>query len=81
MSHEQEHVSREGAKALAEGRKVVSQSVRIFMDVCPECGRVYTSGGKTTTTTKADNKNTDYFMDNMRKSMESHFGKYIDKRL
>lgn len=81
ISHEQEHVSREGAKAQAEGRKVVSQSVRIFMDVCPECGRVYTSGGKTTTTTKADNKNTDYFMDNMRKSMEGHFGKYIDIKL
>lgn len=72
MSHEQEHVSREGAKALAEGRKVVSQSVRIFMDVCPECGRVYTSGGKTTTTTKADNK---------RKSIEDHLGKYIDIKL
>jgi len=80
-SHEQEHVSREGAKARSEGREIVSQSVRIFMDVCPECGRVYASGGKTTTTTKADKKKTDYFMDNMRKSMGSHFGKYIDKRL
>lgn len=80
-SHEQEHVSREGAKARSEGREIVSQSVRISMDVCPECGRVYASGGKTTTTTKADKKNTDYFMENMRKSMGSHFGKYIDKRL
>jgi len=80
-SHEQEHVSGEGAKARAEGRKVVSQSVQIFTDVCPECGKVYTSGGKTTTTTKADNKNTDYFMDNMKKSIGSHFGKYIDIKL
>ncbi len=80
-SHEQEHVSREGAKARAEGREVVSQSVRVYTDVCPECGRVYASGGKTVTTTKADKKNTDYFMENMRKSMGIHFGKYIDKRL
>jgi hypothetical protein len=80
-SHEQEHVSREGAKAQADGREIVSQSVRIYTDVCPECGRVYASGGKTTTTTRADKKNTDYFMENMRKSMGMHFGKYIDKRL
>ncbi len=76
MAHEQEHVSREGAKAQAEGRKVISQSVQIFMDVCPECGRAYTSGGKTTTTTKTDN--TDYFMDNMKKSLGNQSGKYID---
>jgi len=80
ISHEHEHVSRGKAKAQSEGRKIVSQSVRIYTDVCPECGRVYTSGGKTTTTTKADNKNTDYFMENMRKSMVRHFGKYFDKK-
>lgn len=78
MAHEQEHVSREGAKAQAEGRKVIAQSVQIFMDVCPECGRAYTSGGKTTTTTKSDNKSDDYFMDNMKKFFGNHYGKYID---
>lgn len=77
MAHEQEHVSREGAKAQAEGRKVVSQSVQIFTAVCPECGRKYTSGGRTITTTKTDNS-TDYFMDNMRKFFGNHYGKYID---
>lgn len=81
MSHEQEHVSREGAKAQSEDRKIVAQSVQIFTDVCPECGRSYTSGGKTTTITKSENNKTDYFMDNMRKSMGNHFGKYIDKRV
>ncbi|HYF83368.1 MAG TPA: hypothetical protein VEB00_10120 [Clostridia bacterium] len=78
MAHEQEHVSREGAKAQVEGRAVTSQSVQIFMDVCPECGRAYTSGGKTTTTTKTDNKNDDYFLNNMRKFFGNHYGKYID---
>lgn len=80
MSHEQEHVSREGAKAQREGRKIVAQSVQIYTDVCPECGRVYTSGGKTTTVSKADNGSNDYFMESMRKSMGRYFGKYFDAR-
>ena len=80
MSHEQEHVSRESSKAQLEGRKVVSQSVQIYTDVCSGCGRAYTSGGKTTTITKSDNKKTDFFMDNMRKFMGDHFGKYFDIR-
>lgn len=80
MAHEQEHVSRNAAKAQQEGRKIVSQSVQIYTDVCPECGRSYTSGGKTTTVTKGDNSNNDYFMENMRKSMGNYFGKYFDEK-
>lgn len=49
--HEQEHVSREQAKAKREGKEVVSQSVVIHTSVCPECGKVYVSGGTTRTTT------------------------------
>lgn len=79
MSHEHEHVSRENSKARAEGRRIVFQSVRIYTAVCPECGRVYTSGGKTTTATKANN--TDYFKDNMKKYLQKHYGKYIDVRV
>lgn len=52
-SHEQEHVTREQAKANREGREVVSQSVVIKTAICPECGRVYISGGTTTTVTRA----------------------------
>lgn len=70
-----------GCNKLALGRKIISQSVQIFTDVCPECGRAYTSGGKTTTTTKADNKTEDYFMDNMRKFFGKHYGKYIDTKV
>lgn len=54
-AHEQEHVGREQAAARDEGRRVVSQSVRLFTAVCPECGRVYVSGGETRTVTAADN--------------------------
>lgn len=49
--HEMEHVVREQAKAKREDRTVVSQSVTIHTDICPECGKVYVSGGTTKTTT------------------------------
>ncbi len=52
--HEMEHVVRERAKAQSEGRRVVSQSVTMQTGICPECGRVYTAGGVTRTTTAAD---------------------------
>lgn len=49
--HEYEHVFRERAAALRENRVVVSQSVQLHTDVCPECGKTYVSGGVTRTTT------------------------------
>ena len=52
--HEMEHVVRERAKAEREGRKVVNQSVTIHTGICPECGRVYVSGGTTRTVTMND---------------------------
>lgn len=51
-SHEMEHVGRERAKAQREDREVVSQSVTYQTGICPECGRVYVSGGTTRTVTK-----------------------------
>lgn len=48
-AHEMEHVRREQHKANAEGNRIVSQSVRIHTDVCPECGDNFVSGGTTTT--------------------------------
>jgi len=50
--HENEHVVRERAKAEREGKEVIYQTVQIFTSVCPECGRVYVSGGKTVTITR-----------------------------
>jgi hypothetical protein len=52
--HEQEHVRHEQAKAESSGRKVIFQSVTIQSSICPECGRSYVSGGKTTTITGED---------------------------
>lgn len=52
-SHEQEHVSRNQAKAEREGNEIVAQSVTIHTGICPECGKVYVSGGTTRTITKS----------------------------
>ena len=54
--HEMEHVVREQAKADREDREVVSQSVTLHNSICPECGKIYTSGGTTRTVTAAANK-------------------------
>lgn len=51
--HEMEHVVREQAKAEREDREVISQSVTLKTGVCPECGKVYISGGNTRTVTAA----------------------------
>jgi len=55
-SHEREHVAREQAKAEQEDRRIVSQTVTLETAICPECGRVYVSGGVTRTLTASDNK-------------------------
>ena len=57
MSHEREHVTNEQARAEQEGRRVVSQTVSLQMSVCPECGRMYVSGGTTRTVTVKDDGN------------------------
>jgi len=56
MSHEREHVVNEQARAKKEGREVVSQTVTLTMATCPECGRIYVSGGTTRTVTVDNNK-------------------------
>lgn len=49
--HEMEHVNREQAKAKLENREVLHQSVTLHNAICPECGKVYASGGTTRTVT------------------------------
>jgi hypothetical protein len=58
LAHEYEHVSSEQAKADREGRRVISQSVSLQTSFCPECGRMYVSGGTTRTVTAEDNAKT-----------------------
>lgn len=52
-NHEMQHVFHEQANAKRENREVVSQSVIYKTGICPECHRVYVSGGETRTVTRA----------------------------
>lgn len=51
LAHERQHVSRERAGAARQDRVVLSQSVTLHNSICPECGKIYVSGGVTRTTT------------------------------
>lgn len=50
MAHEQEHVANAIAEGNKENKQLVSATVTLHTSVCPECGRVYVSGGTTHTT-------------------------------
>ena len=56
MAHEREHIVNEQAKAEREDRKVISQIVSLSTSICPECGKIYVSGGVTRTVTASDKK-------------------------
>jgi hypothetical protein len=82
MGHEREHVSNETNKAKSEGRKVISQNVTLQTSMCAECGKVYVSGGKTTTVTKSDNnEKQDYFKDLYKNNMTKNFGMFVDSKV
>ena len=49
MAHEKEHVANAVAKGNQAGNKLVAATVTLHTSVCPECGRVYVSGGVTNT--------------------------------
>ncbi|MBR1443303.1 MAG: hypothetical protein IJ583_07205 [Firmicutes bacterium] len=58
MAHEREHVVRNAAAARKEGGTAIS-TVTTQKAVCPECGRIYTAGGLTKTTTRTDKEKED----------------------
>ncbi len=74
LAHELEHVHRESAKAAREGNEVVTQTVVLHGDVCPECGKAYVSGGETTTVVKetSEEDNNDF------QSIFNNIGKNVD---
>ncbi|MGN8773217.1 hypothetical protein [Candidatus Weimeria sp. HCP3S3_B5] len=59
-AHEGEHVANAYNKAKQGGGKVLQASVAIHTAVCPECGRVYVSGGTTTTKIAYPNETNPY---------------------
>ena len=50
-THEMEHQMRDRMAAEMEGRDVVFQYIQLHTSLCPECNRVYVSGGQSTTHT------------------------------
>ena|GEM_PF-1431919 len=76
-AHENEHVTREQAKAKQKGREVVSQSVVLKTAICPECGKVYISGGTTTTVTRAKDKENPFQVVNAGDNQGNYFDKNI----
>lgn len=48
-AHEGEHVANANKKAAAKDGQVMYATVTIHTAICPECGRVYVSGGETKT--------------------------------
>lgn len=59
-AHEGEHVSNAFKKASMNDGKVIQASVRLKTSVCPECGRVYVSGGVTDTKIRYSNEDAPY---------------------
>jgi NMD protein affecting ribosome stability and mRNA decay len=66
-SHEQEHVANAVNKGNEPGAQLVSSSVRLKTEVCPECGKPYISGGETVTQIRYNVSNP---YDRARKSVE-----------
>lgn len=60
MAHEQKHVSNAYVKAEKMDGKVVSASVSIHTEICPECGKSFVAGGQTNTMIKYGNEQNPY---------------------
>lgn len=73
--HEQEHVTRNQAKADREGKEIVYQNVTIKRAICPECGKSYVAGGETKTVTRT--KQDERFEIGLRDE-EQDKGNYLD---
>lgn len=59
-AHEGEHVANAYNKANKRNGEVVSCNVSIHTAICPECGRIYVSGGTTSTQIKYPNESNPY---------------------
>ena len=77
-AHEQEHVSNAFDKAKEKGGKVLQASVTLKTGVCPECGRVYTAGGETTTRIQYSDESNPYQKNKKMADAASFTGRNID---
>ena len=77
-AHEGEHVTNAYEKAAEKGGKVLQASVAIKTDICPECGRVYVSGGTTTTRIMYPNEDNPYQKERKAQDAGKVTGKNVD---
>ena len=80
MSHEREHYTREASKAEQEGREVLSNEIRLFTSICPECGKTYVSGGETRTVTRKRAESDVFLKDFFEQTVGRYLPKNIDAR-
>lgn len=66
-AHEQEHVANAVSEGSQAGKQLVSASVSLKMEICPECGRAYIAGGVTRTQIRYEESNP---YESSRKSVE-----------
>ncbi len=76
--HEAEHVSNAYKKAAQDGGKVLQASVSLRTAVCPECGRVYVSGGTTATKIQYSNEKNPYQQDRKAMDKQGLLGANVD---
>lgn len=76
-AHEQEHVANAISEGNKEGHKLISTSVSLQIEICPECGTPYVAGGLTTVKMQYTEGNP---YESSRKSLEASFlkGMYVD---
>lgn len=77
-AHEAEHVSNAYSKAAQQGGKVVQASVSIHTAICPECGRVYVSGGTTHTRIAYPNEDNPYQKERKAQDAMKYAGANVD---
>lgn len=78
MSHEKEHVANAYEKAAKGNGKVISASVSIHTEICPECGRSFVAGGETNTKIKYSNEENPYQQQKKSQDAISLIGARVD---
>lgn len=77
-AHEQEHVSNAFSKAAKGGGKVLAANVTLKTAICPECGRSYVAGGKTSTKIQYSNEENPYVKNRKAMDAVSLIGSNVD---
>lgn len=85
ISHEREHYNRETSSAKMNNEEILSASISVSRKTCPECGKMYVSGGLTRVTKRVDTDKkaeSDYFNNKFYQStVGKHLPNAVDKSI